>query len=161
MFKVGDLAVYPAHGVGRIVSIEERNISGEKKIFYVLEILEKGMKIMVPQDSVHSSGLRDLTPPEKTSKVFKILRQKIKIVNHQNWTKRFREYQNKIRRGSLFEVAEVLRDIHLLSLQKDLSFGERKMLEFAKNLLVQELSITLSKSEEEIARKIDKCLNTS
>lgn len=161
MFKVGDLAVYPAYGVGRIISIEEKNFSGQKKVFYVLKILRNGIKVMVPQKNANGNGLRCLIDEKKTSRIFRILKNKEISVNHQNWTKRFREYQNKIKTGSAYEVAEVIKDLHLTSLRKDLSFGEKRILEMAQKLLVQELSIALSKSEEEIEKKIKKCLRAN
>lgn len=159
MFKKGDLAVYPGYGVGKIVGIEERIVSGEKKTFYVLEILKKGMKVMVPKQNAKDRGLRDIVNQRRASRVFTILKKRDIHLNNQNWTKRFKEYQDKIKTGSLFEIAEVVRDIHLLGMKKNLSFGERKIFENAKGLLVHELSIAYGKAEEEIKNKIDKCLS--
>ncbi len=159
MFKVGDLAVYPAYGVGRIVSIEEKVISGEKRTFYVVEILKKGMKVMVPKNNADQKGLRDIVSRKKANEVFGVLKERNVKINNQNWTKRFKEYQDKIKTGQIYEIAEVLRDIHILGMKKDLSYGEKKILETARELLVQELAIALSKSEEDIRKKIQKCLS--
>ena len=141
MFRVGDLAVYPAHGVGCIESIETREISGEKKDFYIMKILDNNMIIMIPIDNVRSVGLRDIIDEKEVSRVYEIMKQRDIPTDNQTWNRRYREYMEKIKTGSVYEVAEVLRDLYLLKVDKDLSFGERKMLDTAQGLLLKELSI--------------------
>jgi CarD family transcriptional regulator len=154
-FEVGDLAVYPAHGVGRIESIESREISGEKQDFYIMKILDNNMIIMIPVDNVESVGLRDIIDVKQVSKVYEIMKKRDIPVDNQTWNRRYREYMEKIKTGSVFEVAEVLRDLYLLKVDKDLSFGERKMLDTAQSLLLKELSIAKKTDEGTIMSDIN------
>lgn len=147
-FKVGDNAVYPGHGVGRVTAIETKEILGNKQTFYSIQILETGMKIMIPWDNVASVGLRPIISDDDANKVLEILKEKEVKIDNQTWNRRYREYMEKIKTGSVFEIAEVLRDLFLLKVDKELSFGERKMLDTARNLLLKELS--LAKSEKEL-----------
>lgn len=155
MFKVGDLAVYPAHGVGCIESIETREISGEKKDFYIMKILDNNMIIMIPIDNVTSVGLRDIIDEKEVSRVYEIMKQRDIPSDNQTWNRRYREYMEKIKTGSVYEVAEVLRDLYLLKVDKDLSFGERKMLDTAQSLLLKELSIAKATDERAIMSDIN------
>ncbi len=152
-FKVGDKAVYPAHGVGEVVAIESKEISGHSQTFYVLKILDNGMKVMIPTSNVNSVGLREVIKPPQVDEVLAILRKKEKAVDSTTWNRRYREYMEKIKTGSVFEVAKVLRDLYLLKNDKDLSFGERKMLDTARSLLVKEISIARSMSEDEVEKE--------
>ena len=154
MFKVGDMAVYPTHGVGIIESIESKEISGNKHTFYVLRVLGNGMTIMIPTNNAESVGLRQIISQKQVSKVYKILKKKDIEIDAQTWNRRYREYVEKIKTGSIFEVAGVLRDLFLLRLGKDLSFGERRMLDTARNLLVKELSIVKHSTEKSIEKEI-------
>ncbi|MFH1874667.1 MAG: CarD family transcriptional regulator [Pseudomonadota bacterium] len=154
-FKVGDVAVYPAHGVGKVHSIEEREIAGNKHKFYILKILDSGMTIMVPTGNVRNVGLREVVSQSEVEVVYDILRERDISINEQTWNRRYREYMDKIKTGSVYEVAEVLRDLMLLRYEKELSFGERKMLDTARGLLVKELAIAEETEEEEIAEQID------
>jgi len=155
MFKVGDLAVYPAHGVGCIESIEAREISGEKKDFYIMKILDNNMIIMIPVDNVTSVGLRDIIDEKEVSRVYEIMKLRDIPADNQTWNRRYREYMEKIKTGSVYEVAEVLRDLYLLKVDKDLSFGERKMLDTAQGLLLKELSIAKETDEGAIMSDIN------
>jgi CarD family transcriptional regulator len=155
IFKVGDLAVYPAHGVGCIESIETREISGEKKDFYIMKILDNNMIIMIPIDNVTSVGLRDIIDKKEVSRVYEIMKQRDIPADNQTWNRRYREYMEKIKTGSVYEVAEVLRDLYLLKVDKDLSFGERKMLDTAQSLLLKELSIAKATDERAIMSDIN------
>lgn len=154
-FNVGDNAVYPGYGVGQITAIETKEISGTRLTFYSLKILETGMKIMVPKHNAESVGLRPIISRQETSKVIKILKEKEIRVDNQTWNRRYREYMEKIKTGSVYEIAEVLRDLFLLKVDKELSFGERKMLDTARNLLLKELSLATGheelRSEGEVA----------
>jgi CarD family transcriptional regulator len=155
MFKVGDLAVYPAHGVGIIEAIENKDIMGCIQPFYVMKILGNNMKIMIPQHGAQSVGLRGLITKEEIPRVYDILKERDVTVDKQTWNKRYKEYWEKIKTGSAYEIAKVLRDLLRLKVDKDLSFGERKMMDTAKNLLVKEISI--ASNLEEI--RIEKDLN--
>lgn len=153
-FKVGDNAVYPGHGVGRIAAIETKEILGNKQTFYSIQIIETGMKIMIPSHNVASVGLRPIISTEEAQVVLGILKEKNVKIDNQTWNRRYREYMEKIKTGSVYEIAEVLRDLFVLKVDKELSFGERKMLDTARNLLLKELSLATDKEklfqEEEV-----------
>src|SRR3954466_3345143 len=154
-FRVGDKAVYPAHGVAEITGIERREISGTEQTFYILRILENGMRIMVPMKNAAAVGLRAVVGKQEIKEVYDILRSKEVSVDGQTWNRRYREDMEKIKTGSVFEIAEVLRDLTLLKTDKDLSFGERKMLDTARTLLVKELAVAKSAKEEKIVRELE------
>jgi len=155
-FKVGDMAVYPAHGVGRVHSIETREIAGLKQRFYILKILDTGMTIMVPTGNVRNVGLREVINKSEIDIVYDILAERDISICEQTWNRRYREYMDKIKTGSIYEIAEVLRDLMLMRFNKELSFGERKMLDTAKSLIVKELAISQGASEEETQEEIEK-----
>ena len=155
-FQVGDLAVYPAHGVGRIEAIENRVINGEKHDFYIMKVLENNMVIMIPTDNVASVGLREVIDKKEVPKVYAVMKtRKDSMPDNQTWNRRYREYMDKIKTGSLYDVAEVFRDLFLLKLTKDLSFGERKLYDTAQVLLVRELSTAKNSDEETIISEIE------
>jgi CarD family transcriptional regulator len=155
MFKIGDKAVYPGHGVGVIDAIESKRISGKEHTFYILRILENGMTIMIPRDNVEAVRLREVIRKIDVSKVIHILKDRDVTVDNQTWNRRYREYMEKINTGSIYEIAEVLRDLHLLKADKELSFGERKIMDMAKNLLVKELAIARDVKESDILKEIN------
>jgi CarD family transcriptional regulator len=155
-FQVGDLAVYPAHGVGEIMAIESRVVNGEKHDFYIMKVIENGMTIMIPTNNVDSVGLRDVINKKEVSKVYAVMKsRKEGIADNQTWNRRYREYMDKIKTGSLYDVAEVFRDLFLLKLNKDLSFGERKLYDTAQILLVRELSTAKKTDEDTILSEIE------
>jgi len=156
MFKVGGVAVYPGHGVGKIESIEVKEFSGTKQAFYIMRILDTDMTIMIPVDGEKNAGLRGIVATGDVTKVYAILKDK--NVPHDNapWNRRYKEYMEKIKSGSIFEVATVLRELYSLKVGKELSFGEKKMFEIAKNLIKKELSFALRKKEEQIEMEIER-----
>jgi CarD family transcriptional regulator len=154
MFAIGDKAVYPGHGVGVIEAIEAKQISGREQIFFILRIVDNGMTIMIPKDNVEAVGLRGVIRKLDVSKVIHILKDREVTIDNQTWNRRYREYMEKINTGSIYEIAEVLRDLHLLKTEKELSFGERKIMDMAKNLLVKELAIARDVRESDILREI-------
>ena len=156
VFKVGDLAVYPAHGVGRIEAIEDRIINGKEYDFYIMKVLENSMVIMIPTWNVDSVGLRDIINKKDIPKVFEVMKKREESSGEtQTWNRRYREYMDKIKTGSLYDVAEVFRDLSLLKLTKDLSFGERKLYDTAQVLLVKELSTARNTDEATIMSEIE------
>jgi CarD family transcriptional regulator, regulator of rRNA transcription len=154
MFKVGEKVVYPAHGVGVIEGIQTRVVSGSERKFYMLRILDSDMTIMIPTENVNAVGLRRIIGKDMVAKVYRILRDKKVEIDQQTWNRRYREYTEKIKTGSVLEIAKVLRDLFVLKGDKELSFGERKMLDTARNLLVKELAIAKSYSEEKIMEEL-------
>lgn len=153
-FKVGDNAVYPGHGVGKVVAVEAKEIMGTRLEFYSVQIIETGMKIMVPKNNVNSVGLRRIISQDEAAKVLDILKEKDVKIDTQTWNRRYREYMEKIKTGSVYEIAEVLRDLFLLKVDKELSFGERKMLDTARGLLMKELSLAVDKSSLESEEEV-------
>jgi CarD family transcriptional regulator len=160
MFKKGDLAVYPAHGVGIIETIESQEISGCRQDYYIIRILDNNMKIMIPTQNVNNVGLREIIGLKEVSKLYSILKKRDVVIDNQTWNRRYREYMDKIKTGSVFEVAEVYRDLLMLKEEKDLSFGERKMLDIARTLLVKEISLAKKVAEEQIENDLDKIFST-
>ena len=156
MFEEGDMAVYPAHGVGVIESIINQNVAGKDIDFYVLKILDNNMTIMIPTISSDNVGLRSIIKKNEVKDVMSILEERDAEITSQTWNRRYRDYMEKIKTGSIHEVAIVLRDLFLLSVDKDLSYGERKMKDTAKRLLVKEISLANKVDEEKVSKKIDK-----
>lgn len=155
-FQIGDMAVYPAHGVGEIQAIESRVINGEAHDFYIMKVLENGMVIMIPISNVESVGLREIIDKKEVPKVYEVMKyRKDGLPDNQTWNRRYREYMDKIKTGSLYDVAEVFRDLFLLKLTKDLSFGERKLYDTAQVLLVRELSTAKKTDEAAILSEIE------
>ncbi len=155
MFAEGDMAVYPAHGVGVIKAIEKKNVGGQDQTFYVLQILDNNMTIMIPTLNSEHVGLRAIVSDSEVDEVLNILRDRAVEIGSQTWNRRYRDYMEKIKTGSIHEVAAVLRDLFMLSVDKDLSYGERKMLDTAKSLLVKELSLAKDVDEKSISQEID------
>jgi CarD family transcriptional regulator len=155
-FKVGDKAVYPAQGVAEVISIDERDIAGSRQRFYVLRILDTDRKIMVPVSNANAVGLRQVISEQEIREIFDILKERTIGFDTQTWNRRYRGFMEKIKTGSLFEVAEVFRDLYRLKSTKTLSFGERRMLDTARNLIVKELSVAKQANEEQIAKEIEK-----
>ncbi len=149
-FKAGDKVVYPAHGVGEITEVKVKTIGAEEHRFYEINVLESGMRIMVPTAQADTVGLRKVIDKITISKIYKILGQRnIKVVT-QTWNRRYREYTQKIKTGSVYEMAEVLRDLSVLGRGKELSFGEKKMFDTVRELLVSEIAIAKARTQEKI-----------
>jgi len=160
-FNVGDKAVYPGHGVGVIEAIETKVISGNEQLFYVMRILNNGMTIMIPKSNVNSVGLRQVISEKEVNKVYMILKQKeMPRENHQTWNRRYRQYTEKIKTGSVFEIAEVLRILFRLKRVKELSFGEKKIFDTVQNLLVKEISVVKQQNEDITRTEMDTILST-
>jgi CarD family transcriptional regulator len=159
-FHIGDLAVYPAHGVGRIEAIESKVVNGEEHDFYIMKVLDNDMVIMIPTWNVESVGLRDVISEKEIPQIYDIIKKRQDVViDNQTWNRRYREYMDKIKTGSLYEVAEVFRDLFVLKSTKDLSFGERKLYDTAQVLLVKELSTARNTDEDTIRSEIELLFN--
>ena len=154
LFKAGDKVVYPGHGVGEVISVISRNIGGSQHHIYELRIMSSGMKVMVPVLQAEAVGIRKVVDRKAVEKVYAILKDRNFKVDTQTWNRRFREYSQKIKTGSVFEIAEVLRDLAVLSSGKELSFGEKKMLDMAQSLLVSEIAIAKQRSHEKVMGEI-------
>jgi CarD family transcriptional regulator len=154
-FAIGDKAVYPSQGVAEVMGIERKEVYGKVQQFYVLRGLDTGLRILVPVDKADQVGLRKLAGDEEIAEVMAILRDKEVHVDRQTWNRRYRGFMEKIKSGSLFEVAEVFRDLYRLKGLKPLSFGERRMLDTARGLIVQELSIAQAADMNKVERELD------
>jgi CarD family transcriptional regulator len=155
-FKVGDKAVYPAQGVAEVVNIEEKDIAGNRQRFYVLRILDTDRKIMVPVSNASAVGLRQVISEQEIREIFDILRERTIAFDNQTWNRRYRGFMDKIKTGSIYDVAEVLRDLYRLKTDKQLSFGERKMLDTARTLLIKEIAVATKSKEVKIEEKLDR-----
>ncbi|NLI61190.1 MAG: CarD family transcriptional regulator [Clostridiales bacterium] len=155
MFDIGDKVVYPMHGAGIIEGIEEREILGEKKNYYVLRFPVGDMKVMIPIANVEQIGIREVIPNEEADKVVAFLNRD-KSEMSSNWNKRYRQNMEKIRSGDIYEVAEVVRNLMLRDHEKGLSTAERKMLTNARQILISELVLSKDAEEEEITALIDR-----
>jgi CarD family transcriptional regulator len=154
-FKVGDKAVYPAQGVGEVIRIEEKDIAGSRQKFYVLRILDTDRKIMVPVANAGAVGLRQVICEPEIREIFDILRERTIAFDNQTWNRRYRGFMDKIKTGSIYDVAEVMRDLYRLKTDKQLSFGERRMLDTARSLIVKEIAIARGQSEEHVKAEIE------
>ena len=154
-FKVGEKAVYPAHGVGVIQDIETMEFEGEELTFYLLKILDNAMSIKVPVQNAEAIGMRNIIPADAVEGVYEVLRDRDTPPDNQTWNRRYREYMNKIKTGDPIEVAKVLRDLAIMKMEKNLSFGEKKMYDQARGLLVQEISCAKDVEEAVIDKELD------
>jgi len=155
-FRISDKAVYPAYGVAEVVGIEKKEINGAVCSFYVLKVLDSEMQILVPREKADQVGLRPVATRQEVEEVFEILREQDVHIDKQTWNRRYRGFMEKIKTGSLFEVAEVYRDLYRLKSTKTLSFGERRMLDTAKNLIVKELSVAQNWNEQRVEKELEK-----
>jgi CarD family transcriptional regulator len=154
-FKSGDKIVYPGHGVGQILEVQTKTFGGHEQQFYSIEIIESGMKVLVPVPQCDSVGIRKIIDRKTIKKVYDILQDRNFKVDTQTWNRRFREYSQKIKTGSVYEIAEVIRDLSVLKIDKELSFGEKKMLESAQNLLCAEIAIAKARSREAVIGEME------
>lgn len=155
-FQIGQKAVYPAHGVVEVLGMDTQQVGGQPFVFYKLRVIENGMQIMVPKEKADQVGLRAVSTSHEVDEVFEVLRDTDVIIDKQTWNRRYRGFMEKIKTGSLFDVAEVFRDLTRLRSSKNLSFGERRMLETARTLIVKEVAVarrwTDNRAGEEIER---------
>ena len=159
MFNVGDKIVYPMHGAGTIDSIEEKNILGENQFYYVIRMPGE-VKVMVPTDRAEQIGVRNVIGKEEAEKVISILGEDETEMS-QNWNKRYRDNMEKMKSGSVYEVADVVRNLSFKQKEKGLSTGEKKMLSNAKQILVSELVFAEHASQDEVEELINNKINLS
>lgn len=149
MFEVGDKIVYPMHGAGVIENIEEKEILGEKRSYFIMRMPIGEMKVMVPVDNVEEVGVREVVDEAGMEEVMEVLkRDKSEMSN--NWNRRFRANMDRIKSGDIHEIAGVVKNLMLRDVEKPLSTGERKMLNDAKQMLVSEMVLVLDLTVEEV-----------
>ena len=146
-YKIGDKVVYPNHGVGVVDQISYGVLNGRTERYYMIRIVSSGLRVMVPQSNTDNVGLRSVIRSNDTTKVLGFL-ERGKLNSHHDWKHRFKENSERMRTGSLIEVAAVLKSLVSLSRSKPLSFREKKMLERAKYLLVSEMATARNTSAE-------------
>lgn len=154
MYKIGDKVVYPMHGAGVIESIEEKEILGEKRQYYILKLPVGDMKVMIPISNCREVGLREVIDSDGVQKVIGILSGQSSNMST-NWNRRYRANLEKIKSGNVFEVAEVVRNLVNRDREKGLSSGERKMLENARQILMSELVLATELEEDSAQSLID------
>jgi CarD family transcriptional regulator len=156
-FKLGEKVVYPNHGVGVIEQISYGYLNGRSERYYMLKIVSSGLKVMVPQTNVDTVGLRPVVRSTEAGSVISYL-EKGRSASHHDWKHRFKENSERMRTGSLMEVAAVLKGLVSLSRTKPLSFREKKMLERAKHLLVTELATVRNTTEQTMESNLVRAL---
>jgi CarD family transcriptional regulator len=156
-FKLGEKVVYPNHGVGVIEQISYGYLNGRSERYYMLRIASSGLKVMVPQSNIDNVGLRPVIRTQEATQVFAYL-EKGRSNSPHDWKHRFKENSERMRTGSLMEVATVLKGLVALSRTKPLSFREKKMLDRAKFLLVSELATVRNTSEQAVEGSVIKAL---
>lgn len=152
MFVIGDKIVYPMHGAGIVEEIEEKQILGESRKYYILKVPFGDMKIMIPVDSSNDIGVRAIISVDEINAVMEILSAGSSEMSN-NWNRRYRENMEKLKTGDIYSVAEVVRNLMRTDREKKLSTGEKKMLSNAKQILVSEI-ILVKGIEPEAAEEI-------
>ena len=153
MFNVGDYIVYPMHGAGTVDAIEEKNILGEKQSYYIIKMPGE-VKVMVPTAKAEEVGVRGIIDKNSAQRVFKILEEDETEMS-QNWNKRYRDNMDKMKSGDIYEIADVVRNLTFKQKEKGLSTGEKKMLLNARQILVSELALVESSSQDEVENLVD------
>ncbi len=158
MFNIGDKIVYPMHGAGIIENIEEKEILGEIKKYFIMRMPIGEMKVMVPVDNVIDVGVREIIDKVEMEEVITVLKGNRSNMP-QNWNRRFRANMDRIKSGDIFEIAAVVRNLMLLDIEKGLSTGERKMLSDAKQMLVSEMVLACDMDVDEVESLIEESVN--
>ena len=159
MFNVGDKIVYPMHGAGTIDAIEEKDILGEKQNYYIIKMPGE-VKVMVPISKASDIGVRSVIDKAEAGKVLEVLEANETEMSN-NWNKRYKENMEKMKSGSIYEVADVVRNLSYKQKEKGLSTGEKKMLNNAKQILVSELVFAENSTQNEVEELIDSKINSS
>jgi CarD family transcriptional regulator len=157
-FSVGDKVVYPHHGAAVIEGLEEKELFGERREYYILKLAYGELTLMVPTDATDEVGLREVTPEKEVPKVIKALKKHEPITNTTNWSRRFKANVEKLKSGDIYQVADVVRTLHQRDKEKGLSAGEKRMLNKARQILVSELTFAKNCGEEEAEQLLDEVL---
>jgi CarD family transcriptional regulator len=156
-FQVGDKVIYPNHGLGIVERVEEKTILGTTCGFFHLRIVSNDTTVLVPVVNVDNVGLRKAITDEEVERLFTLLSDG-RIDNHQNWKGRFKDNSDKMRTGSIYDMADVLKSLTFLSKSKSLSFREKRMLDRAKALIISEISEVMREKALEVEEKVDRAL---
>ncbi len=159
MYKTGDNVVYPMHGVGRIEAIEKKVILGKRSEYYIITILNSGMRVMIPVKNADQIGIRNIIPKKDVKKVLTIL-AKNEISSVDDWKERYQNNIDKVKSGSIYEVSEVARDLYRRGREKELSIMERKLYENAYQLVTHEVALSKNIDIEEAGNLVSEALST-
>ncbi|MBI5488912.1 MAG: CarD family transcriptional regulator [Deltaproteobacteria bacterium] len=157
-FGIGDPVVSPAHGLGEVVAIEERESCGQKRSFYVIVVRDTGIRMVVPIETAATAGLRRPIDRKAATALMDVFKERRPAVTGIPWSRRHRHYQQLLHSGSAAEVAKVFRDLLRLRSRKELSFGERKLLDAARRMLVKEVALACGDTEAKVERRFEKAI---
>lgn len=157
MFSVDELVVYPAQGVGKVERIETQEIGGVATELFIVRILSNNVTLLVPVNNAENVGLRGVYSPEQAEEILTYLQDRSDFAGYtgQNWNRRYREYSERLKSNNLQDVAYVLKELILIGKDKELSFGERRLLEQAMGLITLELSFALQQDQSEVKDSIE------
>ena len=155
MFSIGDKVVYPIHGAGVIADIQEKEVLGEVQEYYILKMPTNHMNVMVPVSQIKKLGVREILSKEEMDQVFEIFSQEDQSKLPKNWNRRYRYNMDRIKSGDIEEIARVVLCLENLDQEKNLSTGERKMLNNAKQIIISEMILVYDKDQEELSDLID------
>ncbi|MFW5770367.1 MAG: CarD family transcriptional regulator [Spirochaetota bacterium] len=159
MYKVGDKIVYPMHGVGIIESIERKVVLGKRTEYYIVTIINSGMKVMLPTEKADEIGIRRIISKKEVLKVLNLLK-KLDVETEDDWKLRYQGNIDKVKSGSIFEVAEVARDLYRRGREKELSIMERKLYENAYQLVIHEIALSKDVNIEEAGNIVSEALSS-
>jgi len=159
MFALNEKVVYPGYGVAKVNRVVNKCIGGQESVFFELTFLHKEATVLVPTHNLEAAGIRPLSSGDNVKDAFRVLTEPArKITPYEftasNWNKRNKEYQLKLRRGSLRDLSEVYRDLRYISSQKELSFGEKNLLNQTESLLVEEISLIQKRAHEKTVEEL-------
>ena len=160
MYKVGDKIVYPMHGIGVIESIEKKVVLGKRDDYYIITIVNSGMKVMIPVKNADTIGIRGIIQKKEISKVLEVLK-KTNQITEEDWKIRYQNNIDKVKSGSIMKVAEVLRDLYQRGKEKDLSIMERKLYENAYQFVIYEIAFAKNVEIEESGNIVSDALSTA
>lgn len=158
MFKIGDKVVYPMHGAGTIVAIEDREILGKKHEYYVLLLPINKLKVMIPVKKADEVGVRKIMEISEMEEVLEILSSEEQFKMPTNWNRRYRFNLDKIKSGNLIEIAGVIKSLEKLDSKKSLSTGERKILNEARIIIISEMALVFDKDVDEVVSMVDEAI---
>ncbi len=158
-FPIGSKIIYPSHGIGTIEKIEQKSVAGVNESCYIIFFKTSGMKIMAPIKQANFVGMRSLITKREVPKIMRILKDGGEKRIESNWNKRQKTYMEKIKSGSIFEVALVYRDLYFLKERKGLSFGEQQVFDNAQKLVVSEIAEAKGIHEEKATKLLSKALS--
>jgi CarD family transcriptional regulator len=160
-FRVGDKVVYPHHGAATVESLQDREMEGATRKYYILRLSYGDLTLMVPMDGADEVGLRGVVPKDEIEDVFQILKSRKQAPSPSNWSRRFKNHVEKLRSGDIYQVAEVVKNLTLRDKDKGLSAGEKRMLSKARQILVSELTFALNSNEDKAEAMLDEVLGLS